>query len=61
MGTQVIIHIDHSDLKCLLQKKEAKQRLIRWELLLLEFDLKVRDKKGSENVVADHLSTYLDW
>ena len=37
-------------------KKDAKARLIRWILLLHEFDLEIRDKRGVENVVADHLS-----
>ena len=39
--------------KTLMTKQNAKARLIRWVLLLQEFNLQIRDKKGVENVVAD--------
>nr|GEX88946.1 hypothetical protein [Tanacetum cinerariifolium] len=51
-----IVYTDHSTLKYLFAKKEAKARLLRWILLLQEFDFKVIDTKGAKNYVADHLS-----
>ena len=56
VGADIVIFTDHSALKYLLTKQNAKARLIRWVLLLQEFNLQIRDKKGVENVVADHLS-----
>nr|GEZ58107.1 reverse transcriptase domain-containing protein [Tanacetum cinerariifolium] len=51
-----IVHTDHFALKYLFAKKDAKARLLRWVLLLQEFDFKVLDTKGAKNLAADHLS-----
>ena len=55
VGSRVIIYTDHAAIKYLLNKVDSKPRLISW-ILLQEFDLVIRDKKGSKNVIADHLS-----
>nr|GEV44615.1 reverse transcriptase domain-containing protein [Tanacetum cinerariifolium] len=51
-----IVYTDHFALKYLFAKKDAKARLLRWILLLQEFDFKVVDTKRAENYAADHLS-----
>ncbi|XP_075098871.1 uncharacterized protein LOC142175776 [Nicotiana tabacum] len=53
VSTKVIVYTDHAAIRYLFEKKYAKPRLIRWVLLLKEFDLEIRDQKGIENQVAD--------
>src|ERR1041385_4968283 len=60
VDSKVIIHTDHVALKYLMTKKEAKPTLIRWVLLLQEFDLQIVDRKGTDNPVADNLSRIKD-
>ncbi|RDY12524.1 pol, partial [Mucuna pruriens] len=56
LGSRIVVFSDHATLRYLLKKPNAKPRLIRWILLLQETNIEVRDKKGAENSVADHLS-----
>jgi len=56
IGSNVIVRTDHAALKHLFSKKDAKPRLLRWMLLLQEFDCEIRDRKCSENLAANHLS-----
>ncbi|GKA31841.1 reverse transcriptase domain-containing protein [Tanacetum coccineum] len=55
-GPKSVVYTDHSALKYLFNKKDAKARLLRWVLLLQEFNFKVIDTKGAKNYAADHLS-----
>ena len=56
IGSLVTIFTDQAALKYLLSKQDTKPQLTRWILLYQEFNLAIKDKKGVENVVVDHLS-----
>jgi hypothetical protein len=56
VNSKVTIYTDYAAIKYLVAKKDAKPRLICWILLLQDFDVEIRYKKGMENVVANHLS-----
>nr|GEY42905.1 reverse transcriptase domain-containing protein [Tanacetum cinerariifolium] len=51
-----IVYTNHSALNYLYTKKDSKAKLLRWILLLQEFNFKVVDTKGAENYAANHLS-----
>jgi len=55
-GSKVIVYTNHAALRHLYAKKDTKPRLLRWILLLQEFDKEIVDKKGIGNGAADHLS-----
>ena len=57
VGSLVIIFTDYAALKYLFTKQNTKPCLFRWILLLQEFHIDKRDKKGVKNVVVDHLSS----
>jgi len=56
VGLPVLIFSDHTKLKYLLSKKDSKVRLVRWILLLQRFDITIKNKKDTKNIIADHMS-----
>lgn len=60
VGTKVIVYTNHSTIKYLFKNKDLKTRLIIWIFLLQEFDLEIRERKGSKTQIVDHLSRLED-
>lgn len=55
-GNTIVVYTDHNPLTFLARMSNSNQRLMRWALIVQEFDLDIRYKKGAENVIADALS-----
>ena len=56
LGAHVTVFTNHAPIRYLMEKKESKSWLLSWILLLQEFSYTIKDRKGCENVVADHHS-----
>ena len=54
LGTRVIVHIDYAGMIYFMANKDTNLRLIRW-VLLQEFEFEVKDKRGCDYQVPDHL------
>ncbi len=55
-GSPIVVYTDHNPLVFLSRMSNSNQRLMRWSLIVQEFNLDIRYKKGTENIVADALS-----
>lgn len=55
-GKHFVIHTDHQALTYLFSQNKVGSRLLRWKLLLAEYDFDIIHRKGSNNVVSDCLS-----
>ncbi len=52
----VIVFTDHNPLVFLSRMYNQNQRLMRWALVLQNYNVEIKHKKGVDNVLADALS-----
>lgn len=55
----ITVYTDHNPLVFIQKMKNQNQRLLRWSLILQEFDIEVIHVKGKDNIIADALSRRL--
>ena len=55
-GTTFVVETDHNALVWLYKVKDTNQKLLRWSLVLQQYNFVVRHKRGTDNVNADALS-----
>ena len=53
---EVKVYTDHNPLTFINKMKNFNQKLLRWSILLQEFNLRIFHIKGKDNVIADTLS-----
>ena len=56
LGRKFTLHVDHSALYYLVSKQELTSKLVRWTLLLQEFEFDILHRPGVQHAVADYLS-----
>ena len=58
LGTKFTVITDHKALLSLKTKNSTNRRIVRWQLLLTEYDFTIIHRKGKDNVTADYLSRF---
>jgi hypothetical protein len=58
LGRKFQIFTDHKGLTWIFNVKDPSSRLLRWKLLLAEYDYEIKYKPGKQNANADGLSRY---
>lgn len=54
-GYEVFIHMDHLAIKYLMNKAITNGKIIRWLLLMQEFNITIQDQPSKGNQIDDFL------